>query len=64
MSSEMFNLVFPDGTTEYRSNPDAPAVGDVFRHLGEEFVVAAVDKDAAGGMVVRLRRSEPGVMKD
>ena len=59
MSSEMINLVFPDGTTEYRSNAQAPVVGDVFRHLGEAFVVVTVNTDDAGMRIVTLRRPEP-----
>lgn len=60
MSSDMINLVFPDGTTEYRSNSQAPVAGDVFRHLGEAFVVVTANTDDAGMKVVTLRRPEPG----
>jgi len=58
MSSQMFNFVFPDGTTEYRSSSQAPVVGDVFHHLGEAFVAVTVYNDDTGMTIVTLRRPE------
>jgi hypothetical protein len=56
MSSELFTLVFPDGTTEYRSSARPPAVGGVFRHLGEDLVVDEIGSDERGDPIVTFRR--------
>ena len=61
MSMPLFTVVFPDGTTEYRTGPRAPAVGDVIRHLGENLVVANVGNDHTGNTIVTLRRPEAEV---
>ena len=54
----LFTIVFPDGTTEYRTGPRAPSVGDVIRHLGEDLVVERVGNDHTGNTIVTLRRPE------
>ena len=64
MSPTMFNLVFPDGTSEYRSHPRAPVVGHMLNHLGEDFVVDTVDSDDTGNVVVRVRHQEPDIRTD
>ena len=61
MSLPLFTIVFLDGTNQYRSKAQAPAVGDIFRHRGDAFVVVTVDSDHNGNMVVKLQLRETGV---
>ena len=58
MSSPLFTVVFPDGTTEYRSGLRSPVVGDVVCHFGENLVIAAVHKNPDGNTDVTLRHPE------
>jgi hypothetical protein len=57
MSVPMLTIVLPDGSTEYRSRPETPSVGDDFRHLNQDYVVDTVGHDDAGRIVVTLRRT-------
>jgi hypothetical protein len=60
MSLPLLTIVFPDGTTEYRTDPRALAAGDVVRHLGEDLVVVTVGADHTGSTILTLRRSDQG----
>ena len=53
-------LHLPNGSIEYRSRPETPAMGDEFRHLSHDYVVDTVRHDAAGRIVVTLRHPAPG----
>jgi hypothetical protein len=56
MSVPLLTVVFPNGTTEYRTSPHAPTVGEVVRHLGEYLVVHTIGHDLEGNIIVTLRR--------
>ena len=60
MSRPLFTVLFPDGTTEYRTLSRAPpALGDVIPHLGESLVVENIGADPNGNTIVTLRHPVP-----
>ena len=59
MSLPLFTVLFPDGTTEYRTLALAPAVGDVVSHLGENLVIATIGNDLTDSTTVTLRHPDP-----
>jgi hypothetical protein len=54
MSVPMLTILLPDGSIEYRSRPETPAMGDEFRYLSQDYVVDTLGHDEAGRTVVTL----------
>lgn len=58
MSSHLFTVVFPNGTTEYRTSASVPVLGGLVRHHGEDLIVERIGVDLAGNTFVTLRHPD------
>jgi len=52
--SELLTVRFPSGATEFRMSDDAPAVGDILKRNGDNWIVEEVGKTDDGSTVVTL----------
>ena len=53
--SDLLTVRFPSGATEFRMSDDAPAVGDILKRNGDNWIVEEVSDSDDGTSVVTLR---------
>jgi hypothetical protein len=57
MSSPFITVRYPDGAWELTDSEKVPKVGDTLRRSGGTWVVATVDVDGSGHVIVKWRRA-------
>lgn len=65
MSSSLVTIRYPEGDSEFRMSEQAPAVGDVLKRNGDNWIVEEVMQNKDGTTLVTLRPGpKPAVLDD
>ncbi len=62
--SALLTVRYPSGATEFRMSEDAPAVGDILKRNGDNWIVEEVTDADDGTSVVTLRPQPKPVSAD